>query len=266
LKRVKYFIEYFPFWNCFKLYGQLVDFLFRHKNELESDLRKNAETEIPPKYFNDRTVRGGIFKGLKYPELRSHGSALFAKLAGTYESVLGPLFTSQRFQQYDLIVDVGCAEGYYAVGSLLLNSHVKVIAVDTDTTALSFCKEMATLNGVLPRIAFSTSVDWSILQATNQSVLVICDCEGCEAELFNETTLRYLTKCDLIIELHDFLRPGIKKKLIDLFDASHKAITIKENGSKAKLSFVGIFRALHHDLITEEQRPTKMEWLILERK
>jgi hypothetical protein len=264
LKRVKYLIIYFPLWNVFKIYRRIVSFLYRHQSELERDLRTKAEKEISEKYFSDRIVRGGIFKGLKYPTLYSHGSALFAKLAGTYESSLIPIFSGERFQQYNLIVDIGCAEGYYAVGSLLLNRRAKVIAVDTDSRALAFCKEMAELNGVQDRMTFATSIEWSALPGPDEKVLIICDCEGCEVDLFTEQAVNYLRRCDFIIELHDFIHPDVKQKLTRLFSGSHNVIILTEG--TARPTFVNIFNALHRDIVADEQRPIKMEWLILRAK
>src|SRR6478672_6897407 len=61
-------------------------------------------------------VQHGPFKGMKYPGVNSVGSALIPKLLGSYERELHPLIDSICAGQYDQVVDIGCAEGYYAVG------------------------------------------------------------------------------------------------------------------------------------------------------
>ena len=44
------------------------------------------------------------------------GSVLIPKLLGSYEQELQPLLQRLAAQNYSEIVDIGCAEGYYAIG------------------------------------------------------------------------------------------------------------------------------------------------------
>lgn len=60
-------------------------------------------------------ILSGPFKGLMYPR-ESVGSAWAPKLLGTYESELSPTIERIVSGGYRSVVDIGAAEGYYAVG------------------------------------------------------------------------------------------------------------------------------------------------------
>src|SRR6202012_121812 len=97
-------------------------------------------------------VNGGPFQGMKYlPE--SHGSALAPKLVGSYEAEI-----SAMIEEYCArggaanVVDIGCDEGYYAVGMALRLPLAKVYAFDIDSRAQRDCAQMAALNNVQDRV------------------------------------------------------------------------------------------------------------------
>src|SRR5690606_29129834 len=60
-------------------------------------------------------ITAGPFEGMKYLE-QVAGSALLPKLIGSYESELHAALLDMTRRGHRLIIDVGCAEGYYAVG------------------------------------------------------------------------------------------------------------------------------------------------------
>jgi hypothetical protein len=98
-------------------------------------------------------------------------------------------------------------------------------------------------------------------------MLIICDIEGGEKDLFNETAVRKLGNADLIVELHGFLDNSIKPKLTALFEPTHQVQIIKE-GNK------NIFKYTSLEMLplktcyefTNEDRPCEMEWLVARTK
>ena len=64
------------------------------------------------------TVLNGPFRGMKYLS-RAYCSAVLPKLLGTYECELIPAIDRLARSDADRIVDIGAAEGYYAVGLAL---------------------------------------------------------------------------------------------------------------------------------------------------
>ena len=85
-------------------------------------------------------VQFGPFKDLKYAKALAAGSAILPKLTGTYEDELHPFIDMMITQQPDLVIDIGCAEGYYANGMAMRLPDTEVWAIDTDTYALELCK------------------------------------------------------------------------------------------------------------------------------
>lgn len=66
--------------------------------------------------FGDLVVKSGPFRGLQYIVAESICSALVPKLLGSYESELHETLERLLCNDYDLVLDIGCAEGFYAVG------------------------------------------------------------------------------------------------------------------------------------------------------
>src|SRR5262249_9942295 len=134
-------------------------------------------------------------------------STLFPKLLGSYERELQPIMQTICGTDYRQIIDVGCAEGYYAVGLAMRIPSAAVYAFDTDENALVLCKSMACLNGVESRVitgSFCSAETLSLIDFTGEC-LIISDCEGYEKELFASWNAPRLEGCDLLIEIHDFI-------------------------------------------------------------
>src|SRR4051812_27066698 len=96
-------------------------------------------------------ILGGPFAGMDYVDHATEG-ALMPRLLGTYESELHPHLATFAAEGLDDIVDVGCAEGYYAVGLARMMPAVTVHAFDIDEKARAACAELAGRNGVAERV------------------------------------------------------------------------------------------------------------------
>ena len=156
------------------------------------------------KFTNNPVVQSGIFKNLRYPKIYSYMSVIFPKLMGIYEKQLHKPISEFKKNNYDTIINIGAAEGYYAVGMALCFPQSKVAAIDINIDALNFLKKMSILNNTQDRVKIINS-DAKIFLETidpNQSYLVICDCERCEFDIFSEKSIENLKKSDLIIEMH----------------------------------------------------------------
>ena len=99
----------------------------------------------------DLTVRNGPFRGMRYPERASVGSALVPKLLGSYERELQPVLEDILAREHSEIVDIGCAEGYYAVGLALRLPAARVFAYDTNVMAIDLCLDPPFRAGVASR-------------------------------------------------------------------------------------------------------------------
>ena len=164
-------------------------------------------------------------------------------------------------------LDVGCAEGYYAVGLALRCPAAHVYAYDTDPAALQACRDMARLNGVLERITLGAELTAHSLQAFPfaQRALIVCDCEGCEGEIFSDEAIQNLARCDLVVELHTFIDPAIPTLLSERFRRTHTIDSVRTRRRRAS-DFLELAQLppLAREVALAESRPGPMEWLVLE--
>ncbi len=148
-------------------------------------------------------VIGGPFAGMRYIG-EATGSRLLPKLCGSYEVELRPALEIVFTQSYQRIVDVGCAEGYYAVGLSRRFPGTPVSAFDTDPAAHRLCAELCRLNGASEKVTVRGACTPATLrEITGDRVLLICDCEGYEFELLDNDLLGDMPHWDLLVELHD---------------------------------------------------------------
>lgn len=223
--------------------------------------------------FKSRIVLNGPFKGMHYPVMQSAGSSLMPKLLGTYEMELQQVFNDFCAKKYSDIIDIGCAEGYYAVGMAMRLPYVNVHAFDTDPLARELCKKMAEANGVGERVNVKGTCSANTLQDFHFSGrgLVICDCEGYESRLFTKENLNNLRNCDIIIEIHDFLDLHISPKLKELIGSTHDILSIYSVDDLQKVHLYHLEELKSFSLedrkeLLAEERPTVMEWLICKSK
>jgi hypothetical protein len=147
-------------------------------------------------------VQHGPFKGMIYPLDAALSRHSIPKLMGTYERELHGIIALVSSRSYDLIIDIGSAEGYYAIGLAKL-LQTKVMAYDPARLENSCCREMARLNGVSELVQLNSLFSSSDLDHfADKRVFVLCDCEGFESQLFDENTISKTAKWDLLVELH----------------------------------------------------------------
>jgi len=222
---------------------------------------------------NSPIVKHGPFTGLIYPDFTSFGSAIFPKIIGCYESEIHPAIEDVCNKNYSEVVDVGCAEGYYAVGLALRMKDSLIYAYDTDSKAAEYCEKLAELNGVADRLTIRGQITSEDLRdfGFKRKGLIVCDCEGFEMDLFTRDNVANLSKCDLIIEMHDFVNINISIYIIDLFKDSHNIQLFQSVDDLVKARIYNYPETADQDLETKkklfaEGRPTLMEWAYLTSK
>lgn len=242
--------------------------LMQHRQFLKTGTRwidvKAAARRLAP----DGRVRNGPFAGMRYPEMESTGSSLFPKLLGSYERELHPWIYEGDRCGYRAVVDVGCAEGYYAVGLALRWPQTRVYAFDTNPKARQLCAELARSNDVAERVHVSASCDEQALRALSLPVrsLIVSDCEGFEVQLFSENLIAELRDHDFLIELHDWYDINISTALKRRFEATHRVDSVYSVDDVQKVHSYDYPElapwTLHErrDLVSEA-RPYVMEWI-----
>jgi hypothetical protein len=147
-------------------------------------------------------VLSGPFKGMIYPLESATIRLSLPKLLGTYEDEVHPFLEEMRKRKYDCIIDVGSAEGYYAVG-LARAFQIPVYAYDPEPLEKNFSAQMALRNNVHHLVVMGNLFTADDMQTyADKRVLMVCDCEGFEEVLFRSETLSFTQNWDLLIELH----------------------------------------------------------------
>jgi hypothetical protein len=149
-------------------------------------------------------VQDGIFKGMKYvPIIPNH--CLIPKLLGIYEQELHGCVRDAIARGYDLVVDVGSAEGYYVVGLARALPQTRFHAFDAEARERQMLRDMATANGVLDRITIGGLCEPETLDGLIAGrTLVIVDCEGGEMAVLDPARAPRLADADILVEIHDF--------------------------------------------------------------
>ena len=242
---------------------------FAYHSRKKPSVVVNLENDPYLRFFKKNEVLHGPFRGMKYPSFSSAGSSFYPKLLGSYEKELHGVVDGFLKGRYTQVLDIGCAEGYYAIGFALGIAGAKIYAYDTDEGARELCQQMATLNNVADRVIIKKTCTPAELQKFKFTgkALVICDCEGYEQQLFTPENINNLKNCDLVLETHDFVNLSISGNLIKLFSNTHNIQIIKsiDDIEKAKTYLYEETDGLSLDekmKLYREWRPAIMEWLI----
>lgn len=167
-------------------------------------------------------VQAGPFAGMDYGAGAAEG-ARSARLLGSYEASLVPVIEEIIALAPGLILDLGAAEGYYAVGLARRLPQARVLAHDADPRAQALCRALAARNGVADRVTVGGRVTPQDLQAClTPGAVVICDIEGEETGLLDPLAAPVLGQVHILVECHDCLTPGIADLLTARFAASHR--------------------------------------------
>ena len=168
-------------------------------------------------------VQGGPFAGLRYHDNSVEGCYL-PKVMGTYEAELFDVLRLLPARGYRKVLNIGCADGYYAVGLARLLGDVPVWCCDIDAKAIAATRALAATNGVTDRISVNEVLfrpqDFSA--HAGPKTLVFIDIEGAESDLLAGPALEGLAASDLVVEAHDCFIPGLSDKLAARFASTHR--------------------------------------------
>jgi len=218
-------------------------------------------------FDQDLTVRHGPFQGMHYLN-QACGSRILPKVAGCYENRLHPWIEQAIQRGYRQVIDIGCAEGYYAVGMALRLPEANILAYDLNERARELCSELAEANGMGDPIKIQKECTHSELNRVGEKgCLVICDIEGSEDTLLDPDRAPALKHCDLIVESHDCLVPGISEALMERFSATHDIDSVTD--APPRTSDFPILQEIADEdrqFIIDEERPPGMRWLRMTKK
>ena len=173
------------------------------------------------------SVRAGPFAGMRLIDDVTW-TGLVPKLIGSYECEIAGELDRMLAQPYEVVADVGCADGYYAVGIARRQPRALVYAFDLDHAALRATRSLAKANKVAERVQLHGRCDAAALNVAigSKRALVISDCEGFEDHLINPRQCPALRNADLIVEMHDHASPGVTERVVERLTSTHDVLLI----------------------------------------
>lgn len=209
-------------------------------------------------------IMQGPFAGMNYVATATEG-ALTPRLIGTYESELHPYLATFAAKGLDCVIDVGCAEGYYAVGLARMMPGVEVHAFDIQEKARLACAELAAKNDVTDRVIIGERFEPDGFEAfRDRRCLVLVDIEGAEDDLLRPDLSPALAGMDLIVETHDVYRPGVLERLVERFTPTHDIVRLDPQPKTLPLpAFLKGASHLDQLLAVWEFRLQATPWLVM---
>jgi hypothetical protein len=180
-------------------------------------------------------VEGGPFAGMRYPPLS--GSALRLKRSGQYEEALAARVEALLAPAPPCFVDIGSAEGYYAVG--VARRGIETIAYESSSIQRRALRSVAAANGVELEVRRHCR---RVPDLPPGSVVMV-DAEGAEEDLLSADAARRLATASVVVELHEDLRPRVTEKLCGRFAATHECEVVRgqEEAERTEPPRWGIF-------------------------
>lgn len=217
-------------------------------------------------------VHSGTFKGMKLnPEKFWQQDDLSSQIIGTYEGHVQN-FLRNRGSTSTVFIDVGAADGYFAIGMLTAGLARKSICFEISSEAHDVIRDNAAMNGVGDSVEIYGKADPQILidiiKNSSGDKLILVDIEGAEYELMTPELIDQMAECSctVVIELHEFysdLRVQSSNMLKRL--ESRYCIELLESSevNPNDLAILDDYIESDKYLAIDEARPSPMRWVAL---
>lgn len=170
------------------------------------------------------------------------------------------------------VINVGAAEGYYAVGMAIRCPGTTIVAFESLAEGRDLIRQMARLNAVEQRVFVSGLCDMYLfnemlgqMEIQPERSLLIMDIEGGEESLLKPAQIPGLKRMHIVLELHDCWSPGLDVEIKSRFTMTHR---IKQIPARARtIQDLPVHTAFVDPWLlplTNEHRPEGMSWLYME--
>lgn len=213
--------------------------------------------------FGTKVVQGP-FQQMEIPFQTPWDDGNFScKLLGTYEHELHMPLAHALWRCPKTVVNVGAGDGFYAIGLARMLSGVKaeIIALDISDSARAVCEDYAELNKVRVSVLKGAKEPKELSRGRGHRLYIV-DVEGDEVELLDPVRCPELARSDIIVECHDFLRPGASTMVADRFTATHDVTLVRPSlPDLNQFPFLRQFPTVMSVLAVVEKRPMPTYWL-----
>ena len=212
----------------------------------------------------------GPFKGMKLsPNAWWSNKNMTAQVLGIYEANV--IVKLERYaERFSNFIDIGAADGYYAVGSVVNGIYKKSHAFEINELGRTIILETAKINNCEELVSvYGEATESKIRDIIKEdgNALVIIDIEGGEFDLLSDDMLNCLRQCVVICELHPFMFSDGASKLSSLLERCDSSFEIAFSERQTyELPECDFLDGLPDDarlLAFSEGREAAMQWLIL---
>ena len=215
----------------------------------------------------DPVVQAGPFAGLTYPVGRlADVDAPVPKLLGVYEQEIAWVFERSIARNVSTFIDVGCADGYYAVGMACASSVTTTFAYDVSSSARELCAQTAIASGVERRVRIGKRFCIDELRSLPTDALLLCDIEGGEVELLDVPMATALATYVVVVEVHEDSRPEASDRLKQAFARTHDALTVPQQPRSSPPAQLAEWPARERARALSEFRGPRLHWIVFEPK
>jgi len=217
------------------------------------------------------TIKYGPFKGQKLIDNPWWGTSDKASMIlGVYEKEVLDFLTSDLFKNKKSFIDVGAADGYYAIGLIKNNYFDHCYCFEMSQEGQNIIKRSADENNLSDRVSIygtATSEFYKEIPKDNfDDSVILIDIEGAEFEILESKCLSAISNATVIIEIHNWIEDfEIKyfKLLVDAskyFSVSFLSPAIKNMNDFDELNHLSDDNRY---LICSEGRPNAMRFMVL---
>lgn len=219
------------------------------------------------------TVKYGPYNGVKFTNniKKLSYTDYPAYLFGTYEHDIVKILTS--YKKYNIInfVNVGASVGYHAIGLIKNNFYRSAICFEKNKSTRNILKKNIKLNKCEKKIKIfeEAKKDFYLKIGQNMDLrktMILIDIEGGEFEILDSLSIKFLSDCFLIIEIHHWVNDfynkykNLLKILLNYYKV--KFITYPEHDLKINsFNELRVFTDDNRYLMCSEHRPSKMRYL-----
>jgi hypothetical protein len=249
-----------------KLINHIV-FRFNLEDQIIQRQREILSSRIHHNYSGE--VAFGLFRGLKissesaWSGSRDTGS----KVLGLYESQILNWVKSRRF---DLFIDIGAADSYYAMGLLLSKRAKRAITFEVSEKDRNIAKLLSLKMQMSEKIEILGRANVNqIIKATAgiKKVFILVDIEGEEYNLITPRLLKLTRNCFFLIEMHNHPHNNLENKFIKLCRKTHFVEILNDRERVFPTDrFLSRLTDNEKCLLMSEGRQYAMKWLVLSPK
>ncbi len=170
-------------------------------------------------------------------------------------------------------VDIGAADGYFAVGMAYSNFYDNIYAFEISKRGQDKIKENAIRNSCLDSVIIKGEANYDSLNNiinNDAGTVLLIDIEGFEFELLTTDILILLRNCHVICELHPWLVNDGYDKQDDFIESAKKYFDVslikRDYYNPSAFEELDNFSDEERLIALGEGRKKNMNWLVLEPK